>query len=522
MNQKQKALIYCRVSSERQKNEGNGLASQEHRCRIYCDQKNYEIEKVFRDTFSGGGDFMKRPGMPELIRHLDERPYENNYVIVFDDISRLARDTAAHLKLRATFKGRNAKVECLNFNFDESPEGQFSETVMAANAELTRLQNRRQVIQKQKARFEAGYWPFYPPPGYRSVRSPIHGKLLTPFKPEAGQIKEALEGFASDRFHSQGDVWRFFQSINYANKKNVNFQLVNRLFLRIAVYAGFIEYTPWEVTKRAGHHQPLINLETYQRICDKLNGKVSIRTRKDVREDFPLRNTIIVCGKCEKPFTASYSRKSNGSQFPYYRCGNNKGCEEHKKSTRKDVIEPAFELLLQGIKPKPSVLKISEAIFLDLWGKRLVWLAENEKKIQEQRSNIKNEIEILVGRIKKSESERVRKIYEIQIDELAKQEERLGDKSIVLNHKKDDFRTALRMVFDYLKDPYYRWKNGSLAEKRMVLQLVFQGALPYDRGIGFRTAPLSLPLRVFEHFATSKSQDVEMAGIEPAYAQFVQ
>jgi hypothetical protein len=42
------------------------------------------------------------------------------------------------------------------------------------------------------------------------------------------------------------------------------------------------------------------------------------------------------------------------------------------------------------------------------------------------------------------------------------------------------------------------------------MNLVFEGVLFYDRGIGFRTAPLALPLRVFEHFATSKSQGVEM------------
>ncbi len=35
--QPQKALIYCRVSSPKQKAEGHGLESQEHRCRrVFC------------------------------------------------------------------------------------------------------------------------------------------------------------------------------------------------------------------------------------------------------------------------------------------------------------------------------------------------------------------------------------------------------------------------------------------------------------------------------------------------------
>ena len=53
------------------------------------------------------------------------------------------------------------------------------------------------------------------------------------------------------------------------------------------------------------------------------------------------------------------------------------------------------------------------------------------------------------------------------------------------------------------------------SDRNLVMNLVFEGVLSYDRETGFRTAPLALPLRVFEHFATSKSQGVEAGGIEP-------
>ena len=96
---KQKALIYCRVSSDRQKNEGNGLDSQEHRCREYARSKGYEIELVFKDSFTGGGDFMKREGMPDLLEYLEKYPHRS-YVVIFDDLKRMARDTIFYLKLR--------------------------------------------------------------------------------------------------------------------------------------------------------------------------------------------------------------------------------------------------------------------------------------------------------------------------------------------------------------------------------------------------------------------------------------
>ena len=45
----QKAIIYCRVSSDRQVKEGNGLDSQEKRCRDFAISKGYLVEKVFHE-----------------------------------------------------------------------------------------------------------------------------------------------------------------------------------------------------------------------------------------------------------------------------------------------------------------------------------------------------------------------------------------------------------------------------------------------------------------------------------------
>ena len=115
----------------------------------------YHVEAVFPDDVSGGGDFMKRPGMVALLSYLDAQPGKK-YVIIFDDLKRFARDTEFHIALRRAFQVRGARVECLNFKFEDTPEGKFVETIMAAQGELERGQNSRQVNQKMSARVEAG------------------------------------------------------------------------------------------------------------------------------------------------------------------------------------------------------------------------------------------------------------------------------------------------------------------------------------------------------------------------------
>ncbi|NQY15562.1 MAG: GNAT family N-acetyltransferase, partial [Henriciella sp.] len=156
-NEPKKAVIYCRVSSKSQSTQGSGLDSQEHRCRKYAAKRGYQVEAVFPDDVSGGGDFMRRPGMVALLKFLDDHPYDN-YVVVFDDLKRYARDVEFHLKLKREMEMRGARRDCLNFRFEDTPESKFMETIMAATGELEREQNRRQGMQKTKARLEQGYW----------------------------------------------------------------------------------------------------------------------------------------------------------------------------------------------------------------------------------------------------------------------------------------------------------------------------------------------------------------------------
>ncbi|MEM1150556.1 MAG: recombinase family protein, partial [Pseudomonadota bacterium] len=271
---------------------GDGAESQEHRCREYALSRGYQVEAVFPDDVSGGGDFMKRPGMVALLSYLDAQP-SKNYVVIFDDLKRFARDTVFHIKLRKEFKARGASVECLNFNFEDTPEGAFVETIMAAQGELEREQNRRQTIQKMKARLEKGYYVWNNPPrGYRYETKRGEGKVLVRDEPIASIIQEALEGFASGRLESQSEVKRFLEAQPTYPKDlpdgQIRFQRVTELLERV-LYAGYIEAPNWEVSLREGRHKGLISFATYQRIQDRIRGAAKAPCRVDLNEDFPLR-----------------------------------------------------------------------------------------------------------------------------------------------------------------------------------------------------------------------------------------
>lgn len=165
---------------------------------------NWMSVQLARDlniTFTGEGDFMKRAGMVDLLAHLDANP-DRRYLVIFDDLKRYARDTEFHLRLRREMMKRNAIRICLNFKFEDTPEGKFLETMLAATGTLEREQNARQTRQKMQARMEQGWWVYHAPKGYKYIEVKGGGHRLVPDETLAPIVREALEGYATGRLES--------------------------------------------------------------------------------------------------------------------------------------------------------------------------------------------------------------------------------------------------------------------------------------------------------------------------------
>jgi len=509
-DQKTKALIYCRVSSDRQAKEGHGLDSQEHRCREFAKARGYEVEDVFRDSFTGGGDFVKRPAMQEMLAYIDRRPHLN-YTVIFDDLKRFARDTEFHLKLRTALRMRNVSPECLNYKFDESPEGMFVETIFAAQGQLEREQNKRQVIQKQKARLEKGYWPFYPPPGYAQVKDSMHGKILKPIEPKASVIREAFEGFASDRFLNIADVVRYLRDAGYGDGRPV-YQEGTRRLLRRVIYTGHVERQEWGVSRRKGQHEAIVSLEIYEKVQAKLNGKYKVHTRVSDSLNFSLRG-FILCPFCQRPMTGSWSR-GRTKMYRFYRC-NTQSCVRHNKSVSGDRLDDDFRELLKTVYPKSGAIQLAKAVLLDLWEKRLQTLDGQQARLERQLVDIKKQIDVLSDRVVRAMDEKLARVYEEHIIRSQRESEDLQEKLRSLGVSSVSFETALEVVFGFLKNPVVIWETEDINAKRLVLKLVFAEKLAYHPDLGFETAQKSKFVGLFETISANDSQDVEMPGVEP-------
>jgi len=513
--EKRKALIYCRVSDKKQKTDGSGLDSQEHRCRQHAMDRGYEVEAVFPDDISGGGNFMQRPGMVALLRHMDKNPHKN-YVVIFDDLKRYARDAEFHLTLRRIMMERGAERECLNFNFDYSPEGKFWETIVAAQGELERTQNGRQVRQKMRACVEQGYYVLPAPMGYEFVSRPGGGggKMIAPKEPQASVICEALEGYASGRFQTVVEVQRFLNRhacMPFNSKGVVRLQRVIEMLER-PLYAGLITVPKWNIYLLQGKHEPLIAVETWQRIQDRLRGKAVAPARADLREDFPLRN-FVHCGCCGHAMTAAWT-KGRSKRYPYYFC-QNKACSENRKSIRKEKIEGDFEALLRQLMPRPGLFSAAKAMLMKGWAHRAKAVEGRKASAKAEAAKLDAKIEGLMDRLVEADSPALITAYENQIKKLETKRlvmaERLAKGTEILKPFEETYRTAMA----FLANPWNLWDSECFDDKRLLLRLAFPRPLQYCRNEGYRTAEIAEPFRLLGAFCAPNSGLVGPEGLEP-------
>jgi DNA invertase Pin-like site-specific DNA recombinase len=129
------ALVYVRVSTARQANEGIGLDAQEAKTRAHAERMGWPVAEVFRDEGISGKDGVEdRPGLAALIERAKSTP---GAVIVVYSISRLARRQRLLWQLLDDRDGLGLAVSSATEAFDTStPTGRAMLGMLAVFAQL--------------------------------------------------------------------------------------------------------------------------------------------------------------------------------------------------------------------------------------------------------------------------------------------------------------------------------------------------------------------------------------------------
>lgn len=508
----QQAVIYARVSGAKQVTGGDGLNSQISVCREYAEFKHYEVVEVFTDDLTGAAQ--KRPGMDAMLGYLRKHRHQD-MVVIIDDITRLARDMAAHLKLRTDIAEAGGMLQSPSIEFSDDPDSVLVENMLASVSQHKRQKNAVQTKNRMRGRTLNGYWVFQAPVGYKFERVSGHGKLLVPDEPNASILREGLEGFASGRFATQSEFKRFLESQPCYPKDlpggQIRMQRIKELLTR-PLYAGYIEIPNWNVSLREGKHEGLISMKTFQKIQERLNETALAPARKDLAKDFPLRG-FVLCGDCHKPLRGSWS-KGNTKHYAYYLC-QTKGCASYGKSIKRADIQGDFEDLLQGLRPARELFLTVQAMLKDMWEHSRSQWAEQAAAMKKRIKTIERKVEQLVDRIMDSESTAVITAYEKRVTRLEREKAMLSENAKQTPENRGKFEDVLELALCFLANPYKLWASGDLANRRLVLKMTFAKRLAYHRNQGYRTPEISIPFKLLQEITDSECEMVPGRGLEP-------
>jgi len=178
------ALIYCRVSTRRQDEEGTSLEGQESECIAHARKLGYEPGPIFREVHSGY-DMFDRPGLNELRELAKTGQYA---AVIAWKIDRLSRKQGLVAYLFAELERRGCQLISIHDPIDDSPVGHHIRNTMEFVAEMEREAIRDRMMGGKRRRVDAGKihnWG-YPPYGYRLDKG---AACRTVHEPEAAIVR---------------------------------------------------------------------------------------------------------------------------------------------------------------------------------------------------------------------------------------------------------------------------------------------------------------------------------------------
>lgn len=173
---KEVALLYARVSTQLQVNDGVSLDVQERQLRAAAELAGYANVELVKEEGRSGKSISGRPALQEALRRLDSGEAHALFVTRID---RLARSTKDFLSIVDRASSNKWRLVMLDLNLDTSSyQGRFVVTVMSALAEMERgiIAERQKDVHKD-----------------RRERGVVWGKDMGPKNKTPDEIKQRIK-----------------------------------------------------------------------------------------------------------------------------------------------------------------------------------------------------------------------------------------------------------------------------------------------------------------------------------------
>ena len=178
-----------------------------------------------------------------------------------------------------------------------------------------------------------GLWPSFAPLGNVNAMSPVGIRIIIP-DPVLGPIVTKLYvWFATGEYSLKALARKAYdEGLRFRKSKDKIPVTTLHKILRNRIYTGYFDYAG--VTYH-GIHEPLVRIETWEKVQDLLSGR-RMRKRRKVTHDFAYSG-LVRCGHCRCSLVGEVKK----GRYVYYHCTGYRGkCPE--PYTREERLEQQF------------------------------------------------------------------------------------------------------------------------------------------------------------------------------------
>ncbi len=329
-------VVYARVSTVEQREEGYSLDAQMALLREYALKKGFNICGEFLDAESGAKAGRNEFGLlVESVRTLGQ-----DCAIIAEKTDRLYRNFSDMVKVDELGVELHFVKENIVVGPDSRSNDKFIHSIKVCLAKHFSDNLREEVKKGMTEKAKQGIFPSMAPVGYRNTVDG-HRKVIKLDPDLAPLIRRVFEAYAGKEVSLDGATGLAKRlGIRTKTGKAYARSSIVRM-LENPVYMGIVR---WGGEDYPGIHEPIISGELYRQVQVVMHGRTT-NAGFTTTHTFPYRG-LMTCAYCGCNITAEIKK----GKYVYYRCT---GMRDKKcpgmKMVREEVLTEQFASLLEGL-----------------------------------------------------------------------------------------------------------------------------------------------------------------------------
>ena len=499
-----KAVLYARVSSKRQEEEGFSIPAQVKYLHEYALKNNIEIVKEFVEA-----ETAKKTGRTQfnnMVSYLQE--HEDERIILVEKVDRLYRNLPDY-GIIDNIKGLVVHFvkenEILSENSRSSIKFMIGIRVLMAKQYVDNLAE--ESAKGLKERVEQGY-ALYPALGYMYGNDGTNKHAVIKDPDRYKYAIKAFNLFVYDNLSASSiNNILYEEGLRNPDGNKYAVSTIQRMF-RNPMYVG--DHMFQGKLYINGKHEPLISRELFQLAQNKLNNANDTTRQHDV--EFPYIG-LFKCAVCGCSYTAERKVKPSGKEYIYYHCtgkGKIKTCKKASYISETKIENFIVEILkqLENI-PQEFMDEIKDhlkAIHEQKYEYSSTSQDSINKRIKEIDSMIANGYKRMLKNADGSEDE----LWNATYKQLSAEKTELRERLDCIDMADDNFYKQSDLILKFCKDASNIFMKSSPSEKRTICELIGSNFKANAQKLDITLYPLFYDIIQINMLNSSKSERFEL------------